>query len=74
MGHSSNRTASNRWSWSEQALFRIADTSVYEQRMGYYWDFVESFYKDVNLPLPLDRARGFQFFEFCDRRIGVFCV
>ena len=60
-----------RWSWSEQALFRIADTSAYEQRMGYYWDFVESFYKDVNLPMSLDRARGFQFFEFCDRRIGV---
>ena len=63
-----------RWSWSEQALFRIADTSAYEQRMGYYWDFVESFYKDVNLPMSLDRARGFQFFEFCDRRIGVLCV
>ena len=60
-----------RWSWSERALFRIADTPTYEQRMGYYWDFVESFYKDVNLPLPIDRARGFQFFELCNRRMVV---
>ena len=60
-----------RWSWSEQSLFRIADMAAYEQRMGYYWDFVECFYRDVTLPVPIDRARGFQFFEFCGRRIVV---
>ena len=60
-----------RWSWSEQSLFRIADMAAYEQRMGYYWDFVESFYMDITLPVPIDRARGFQFFECCDRRIVV---
>ena len=60
-----------RWSWSEQTLFRIADMAVYEQRLDYYWDFAESFYEDVNLPVPINRARGFQFFEFCDRRIVV---
>ena len=60
-----------RWSWSDQTLFRIADMAVYEQRMDYYRDFVESFYEDVNLPVPIDRVRGFQFFEFCDRRIVV---
>ena len=60
-----------RWSWSEQVLFRIADIVVYEKRMGYYWDFVESFYNDVNLPELIDRTRGFQFFELCDRRIVV---
>ena len=60
-----------RWSWSEQALFRIVDMTVYEQRMDYYWDFMESFYKDVNLSVPIDRARGFQFFECCGRRIVV---
>ena len=60
-----------RWSWSEQALFRIADMAAYERRMGYYWDFVESFYEGVNLPVPIDRERGFQFFELYDRRIVV---
>ncbi len=60
-----------RWSWSEQALFRIVDMAVYEQRMKYYWDFVESFYENVNLPVPIDRARGFQLFELCDRCIIV---
>ena len=60
-----------RWSWSEHALFRIADLTVYEQRMDYYWDFVEAFYKDVKLPVQIDRGRGFQFFEFCGRRIVI---
>ena len=66
-----NPNSDYRWSWSEQALFRIVDTQAYELRMVYYWDFVESFYEGVNLPLPIDRTRGFQFFEFCDRRIVV---
>ena len=60
-----------RWSWSEQSLFRIADREAYERRMSYYWDFVESFYKDTTLPVPIDRARGFQLFEFCGRRLVV---
>lgn len=57
-----------RWSWSEQALFRIADMPAYDRRLNCYWDFVESFYKDVEFPLPIDRTRGFQFFELCERR------
>lgn len=60
-----------RWSWSEHALFRIVDMLVYKKRMDYYWDFVESFYEGVNLPVSIDRMRGFQFFEFCDRHIVV---
>ena len=60
-----------RWSWSKRALFRIKDMEAYEQRMDYYWDFVESFYKNVNLPISIDRSRGFQLFELCDRRIIV---
>lgn len=63
--------SSYRWSWSEQTLYRIADLSTYERRMRYYWDFVEAFYKDVTLPVPIDRTRGFQIFELCDRRIAV---
>lgn len=63
--------SSYRWSWSEQTLYRIADLSTYERRMRYYWDFVEAFYKGVTLPVPIDRTRGFQIFELCDRRIAV---
>ncbi len=46
-----------RWSWSEQSLFRIADIDAYERRMGYYWGFVESFYRDITLPVSIDRYR-----------------
>ena len=63
--------SSYRWCWKTRALFRIKDMEIYEQRMDYYWDFVESFYKNVDLPLSLDRTRGFQLFELCDRRIIV---
>ena len=60
-----------RWSWSNHALFCIKDIVAYERRMIYYWDFIESFYRNVNLPLSIDRSRGFQLFELCDRRIIV---
>ena len=60
-----------RWSWPEQALYRIGDTTTYARRMDFYWDFTEAFYKDVKLPIPIDRARGFQLFELCDQRIIV---
>ncbi|MXX09858.1 MAG: hypothetical protein F4142_08275 [Nitrospira sp. SB0675_bin_23] len=60
-----------RWSWSEQALFHIVDMALYKQRMSRYWDFIESFYRDVALPLPIDRERGFQLFEFCNRNVVV---
>ena len=36
--------------------------AAYEQRMGYYWDFVESFYMDIKLCLCRLTARaGFSF-------------
>ncbi|MCK1496080.1 metallophosphoesterase [Bradyrhizobium sp. 188] len=60
-----------RWSWPEQALYRIKDATAYAQRMDYYWDFAEAFYKDVKLPIPISRSRGFQLFELCDQRIIV---
>lgn len=60
-----------RWSWPEQALYRIADMNVYARRMDYYWDFAEAFYKGVNLPVPISRSRGFQLFELCNQRIIV---
>ena len=60
-----------RWSWKDQVLFRIADMGLYEQRTGSYWDFIESFYSDVDLPISIKRGRGFQLFELYDRRIIV---
>ena len=60
-----------RWSWKDRLLFRIANTETYRQRMDHYWDFVDSFYCGVDLPIPIDRFRGFQLFELCDRRISV---
>jgi hypothetical protein len=60
-----------RWSWPEQALYRIGDANAYARRMDYYWDFIEAFYKDVKLPVSINRSRGFQLFELWDQRIIV---
>ncbi len=60
-----------RWSWKEQALYRIRDAASYARRMDFYWDFIGDFYAGVDLPLPIDRSRGFQLFELCNRRIVV---
>jgi hypothetical protein len=60
-----------RWSWEEQALYRIADPARYAQRLAAYWDFADAFYQDVKLPLPIDRSRSFQLFELDNRRIAV---
>lgn len=60
-----------RWSWRDRALYRVRDQKTYAMRMGSYWEFVESFYKGVSLPLPIDRGRGYQLFELLDRRIVV---
>ena len=60
-----------RWSWRELALYRIRDHDTYAKRLGFYWDFVEDFYKGVCLPLPIDRKRGYQLFELLNRKIVV---
>ena len=58
-----------RWSWSSQKLFQIKDETQYRDRMCSYWDFFEGFYKDIDLPIVLDRTRGFHFFEIHNRRV-----
>ena len=58
-----------RWSWSSQKLFEISDEALYQERMCSYWDFFERFYRGVDLPLPVDRSRGFHLFELGGRRI-----
>jgi hypothetical protein len=60
-----------RWSWDQRALYRVRDPGAYAARMQFYWDFAESFYRGVTLPLPIDRGRGFQLFELLDRSIVV---
>ena len=60
-----------RWSWKDQTLFRISDIDGYQKRLDHYWEFVESFYKDVDLRIKIDRVRHFQLFELCNRRIIV---
>ncbi len=60
-----------RWSWQARALYRIQDSDLYAKRLDAYWDFVESFYADVPLLKPIDRHRGYQLFELCDRKIVV---
>lgn len=60
-----------RWSWRERALYRVRDYNAYTMRMGFYWDFVEAFYKGISLPIPIDRNRGYQLFELLHRSIVV---
>lgn len=60
-----------RWSWDELALYHVPNAAIYEQRLAGYWDAVEEFYRDVKLPLQLDRQRGFNLFELFDGRMLV---
>ena len=39
--------------------------------MKYYWELVERFYTGLSPVIPIDRSRGYQLFELCDRRIVV---
>ena len=60
-----------RWSWKEKALYQIKDFATYRERMDFYWDFVEGFYKGIPLLRPIDRSRGYQLFELYDRQIVI---
>ncbi|MCY4150506.1 MAG: metallophosphoesterase, partial [Gammaproteobacteria bacterium] len=58
-----------RWSWHDQKLYKIMNMSLYEERMNFYWEFVESFYSGVDLQFPLERGRGFQLFDLYERSV-----
>ena len=60
-----------RWCWRERNLYRIRDHAAYAKRTDFYWEFIEEFYRGVNLPLQIERDRGFQLFELLDRQIIV---
>lgn len=52
-----------RWCWSNRKLYQIFDEDIYKKRMCSYWDFFENFYADIDLPIAVDRSRGFHLFE-----------
>ncbi|HVX83332.1 MAG TPA: metallophosphoesterase [Phycisphaerae bacterium] len=60
-----------RWSWKDRKLYRVRDTITYNKRLDHYWDFVEGFYKDISLALPIDRSRGYQLFVVDNDRIVI---
>ncbi|WP_420617285.1 metallophosphoesterase [Candidatus Palauibacter sp.] len=60
-----------RWSWHDRHLYKVTCEDRYRERLDAYWTFVERFYRDVNLRLPLDRDRGFNLFELDEGRIIV---
>ncbi len=59
-----------RWSWSTRRLYQIRDQVAYEQRMDRYWELVQSFYENEEY-VSIDRTRGYQLFELCQRHILV---
>lgn len=58
-----------RWSWKELELYKLKDASTYKRRLSAYWDFFEKFYENTKLPMPVDRDRGYHFFELIGKRI-----
>ena len=57
-----------RWSWKDRRVYCVDDPSRHAARLDAYWNGVESFYNDVDLPMPIDRSRGFHLFEIFDGR------
>ena len=66
-----DRDSGYRWSWRDRRLYRIRDRQLHGERLRFYWDFVEGFYKGFDLPRPIDRTLGYQLFEFFDRKVLV---
>ena len=52
-----------RWSWKNQKLYRVTSEETYARRIDPYWEAVEGFYEGVDLPLPIDRRRGYHLFS-----------
>ncbi|MDC7743411.1 metallophosphoesterase family protein [Rhizobium binxianense] len=65
------RDGAYRWSWDEQRLYHVSSQPKYELRLACYWDAVENFYRGVGLLLPIDRTRGYHFFQLFKGRMLV---
>jgi hypothetical protein len=60
-----------RWSWSECALYEIADEPLYASRMDQYWEFLHRFYEGFGvLQLPADSHEPL-LVELFDKRVLV---
>lgn len=64
-------SARYRWSWQDRSLYEIVDQELYRRRFDAYWDCVEHFYRDVDLPVPLCRKRHFNVFQLDGGRLVV---
>ena len=66
-----NKQSNYRWSWKKLRFYKIVNDKMYYERMDAYWDFVNDFYSDVDLPIPIDRGRGFQLHELDNGSIAI---
>lgn len=63
-----------RWSWSELALYKIEDASMYSQRFAAFTDFYNRFY-ECQRSYVTDPANQFDIFDFPDWKFSItgFC-
>ena len=63
-----------RWSWTEFALYKIADTETYKQRFDAFADFYSRFYEGQR-SYSTDPVKQFDIFDFPDWGITIvgFC-
>lgn len=60
-----------RWDWNTRKIFEISNQDLYKRRLDAYWNFIERFYRNVDLIHPLDSSRGFNLFSLDNGRILV---
>lgn len=60
-----------RLDWKSLTLLRIADRSLYEQRLNAFWSFFEKFYAGLSGLLSVHPRADANLFSLCDGRIGV---
>lgn len=47
-----------RWSWTTRSLFRIKDAAIYAQRLRYFEDLYERFYRGSHLDIAVEPKRS----------------
>lgn len=60
-----------RWDWKARKLYRIADRTLYDQRLAAFWNFFEKFYAGVPDLLDVKPNADANLFSLCGNRIGV---
>jgi len=64
-------TTDLRWDWREQRAYRIADKTLYDQRLLFYRLFLADFYSGLPFAFSHDYDSYYQLFELASGRIGV---